>query len=86
MSREEQVENNGRHLAGHCEEAARLRNALIAAIRELNALSTEQVEAVISEDSDFGRFDLLIHMANEKKDQAKYALLQHLESHRCQET
>jgi hypothetical protein len=86
MSREEQVQNNGRHLAGRCEEAERLRSALIAIIRELNALSTEQVEAIIAEDSDFSRFDLLIHMANEKKDQAKYALLQHLEFHRCQET
>jgi hypothetical protein len=29
------------------------------------------------------RFDLLIHMANEKKQEAKYELLRQMESHDC---
>jgi uncharacterized damage-inducible protein DinB len=53
------------------------------AIRELSQLQTEQARAVIESDPEFSRFDLLIHMANERKDRAKYALLLHVEQHRC---
>lgn len=85
MSSEEQVGSTGGKQAGRCEEAVRLREALLAAIRDLNGLNTQQMQALIDEDPDFSRFDLLVHMANETKDKAKYALLQHLETHRCEE-
>ncbi|MCU1262679.1 MAG: hypothetical protein JWO80_5564 [Bryobacterales bacterium] len=85
MSSEEQVGSTGDKQSGRCEEAVRLREALLAAIRDLNGLNTQQMQSLIDEDPDFSRFDLLVHMANEKKDQAKYALLQHLETHRCEE-
>jgi hypothetical protein len=85
MNVNEEVSGPGRVPGGCCGEAMRLREALLAAIRELNALHSEQMRSVLDGDSDFSRFDLLVHMANERKDLAKYALLQHLESHRCEE-
>jgi hypothetical protein len=57
--------------------------AFLDAIRQLTLLQNEQAKAVIEGDSDFSRFDLLIHMANEKKDHAKYALLLHMQEHGC---
>ncbi len=55
----------------------------LEAIRQLTLLQNEQAKAVIEGDPDFSRFDLLIHMANEKKDHAKYALLLHMQEHGC---
>jgi hypothetical protein len=46
-------------------------------------LQNQQTQAVIDQDIDFSRFDDLIHMAREKKDHAKYALIAHVENHRC---
>jgi hypothetical protein len=46
-------------------------------------LQNQQTQAVIDQDSDFSRFDDLIHMAREKKDQAKYALISHIDEHHC---
>jgi hypothetical protein len=85
MSSEEKVSGPSRGPGGCCGDAVRLRDALLAAIRELNALHSEQMRSVLDGDTDFSRFDLLVHMANERKDLAKYSLLQHLESHRCEE-
>jgi hypothetical protein len=45
-------------------------------------LQQQQVTDVVNND-DFTRFDLLLHMAHEKKNQAKYAYLQHVEKHGC---
>ena len=33
----------------------------------------------------FDRFDLLIHLANQKKQQVKYEYLRHVEKHGCLE-
>ena len=68
---------------GVCGERTRHMEAFLEAIRELNLLHTDQAKAVIEGDPDFSRFDLLIHMANEKKDHAKYAWLLHVENHGC---
>jgi hypothetical protein len=68
-----------------CEERYRLLDDFLDAVRELNILHTRQTEAVIKGDRDFIRFDVLIHMAQEKKDTAKYAWIAHVESHRCEE-
>jgi hypothetical protein len=43
----------------------------LQAIREVNALKEEQTKALITEDSDFTRFDLLIHAARQKKGERK---------------
>lgn len=70
---------------GFCEEKARLQDEFLTAIQELNALLSDQTRSVIEGDSDFSRFDVLIHLAQEKKDRAKYAWIAHVESHHCGE-
>jgi hypothetical protein len=46
-------------------------------------LQNQQTQAVIDQDPEFSRFDALIHMAQEEKDQAKYALIAHVDHHHC---
>ena len=66
-----------------CEEHRRLLDEMGRAVGELLKLHDEQFRAIVQGDSDCDRFDLLIHMASEKKQQAKYAYLRHLELHGC---
>ena len=68
-----------------CAEKGRLRRDFLRAIRELSEFQRQQTQAVLEHDSDFARFDILIHMASEKKDEAKYALMRHVESHHCED-
>jgi hypothetical protein len=68
---------------GFCDMKNLLQHNFLHAIRDLNSLLAQQTQAVIEGDSDFVRFDLLIHMAQEKKEMAKYAWIAHVESHRC---
>ena len=70
---------------GFCKEKNRLRGDFLRAIHEVNALQSQQTQAVILGDPDFSRFDLLIHMAQEKKERAKYAWIAHVEVHHCEE-
>jgi hypothetical protein len=65
-----------------CLEKRRLLEAFTEAVHEAMFLHQQQVADVINDD-DFSRFDVLLHMANEKKQQAKYAYLQHVEEHGC---
>ena len=51
--------------------------------RPWSLLHEHQFIAVVEGDIDSTRFDLLIHMANEKKRDAKYALMRHIEEHGC---
>jgi hypothetical protein len=67
----------------YCQEAKELLDAFAESIHELVKLHEEQFQAVIGGDLDSARFDDLIHMANERKSQAKYTYLQHLELHGC---
>ena len=67
----------------YCEESRGLLNAFGDTVREVLALHEQQFEAIVNGDSDSDRFDLLIHMANEKKQAAKYAYLNHLGTHGC---
>jgi hypothetical protein len=67
----------------YCEQKSRLLNEFLQAIRELNALQAQQTRAVIEGDQDFSRFDVLLHMAQEKKDTAKYTWMAHVEFHKC---
>jgi hypothetical protein len=66
-----------------CEEHNRLLDEFGGAVRVLLDLHEQQVLAIVEEDGEFTRFDLLIHMANEKKQRAKYAYLRHVETHGC---
>jgi hypothetical protein len=59
----------------YCRDSERLLNAFAEAVTEIMLLQEQQFLAVIKGDADIGRFDLLIHMATEKKTQAKYAYL-----------
>src|SRR5712672_3753740 len=65
----------------YCEENGRLLNEFAQAVTELSLLHEQQFIAVLKGDGDFARFDLLIHLATEKKQQAKYAYLAHVDSH-----
>ena len=66
-----------------CEEHNRLLDEFGVSIRELLVLHQQQFRAIIDGDGECSRFDLLIHMANEKKHAAKYAYLGHVEAHGC---
>jgi hypothetical protein len=68
-----------------CEEKNRLQEEFLEAIHELNSLQSHQVIAVIEGDPDIFRFEILISLAQERKEQAKYAWIAHIESHRCGE-
>jgi hypothetical protein len=70
---------------GFCEEKNRLLGEFMRAIRDLNALLSQQTQAVIEGDPDFSRFDVLLHLAQLKKDTAKYAWIAHVETHRCEQ-
>lgn len=69
--------------AAFCETKLGLLEQFQAAVRELNLLHTEQMRAAVDDDPEFGRFDLLIHLAQEKKDKTKYALISHVTDHGC---
>lgn len=65
------------------EEHDRLLRELGVAVRELLKLHEQQLQAIFDGDSESSRFDMLISMANEKKDRAKYAYLCYAKSHSC---
>ena len=70
---------------GFCEVKRRLLDEFLKAIREVTVLLSQQSEAVIEWDSEFSRFDVPLHLAQEKKEAAKYALIAHMEAHHCEE-
>jgi hypothetical protein len=57
--------------------------AVTEAVHDLVLLHAEQFHAHITGDLDSTRFEILIYSANERKHEAKYAYLHHLEIHRC---
>jgi hypothetical protein len=70
---------------GICEESGRLMTELLAAIHDVSAVLSQQMEAVLEGDDDFSRFDVLLHYAHERKNRAKYAWIAHVEAHQCGE-
>jgi hypothetical protein len=66
-----------------CEDHNQLLDEFGEAVRKLLDLHEQQFQAIVEEDSECTRFDLLIHMANEQKQRAKYAYLRHVEAHGC---
>jgi hypothetical protein len=66
-----------------CSESRSLLDAFGEAVQEVLLLHEQQFQAIVGGDAYSDRFDLLIHMANEKKHEAKYAYLRHLEAHGC---
>jgi hypothetical protein len=66
-----------------CDVSRRLLEAFGEAVKDLRRLHEQQFQSVVEGDADSTRFDVLIHMATEKKHQAKYAYLAHTEEHGC---
>jgi hypothetical protein len=66
-----------------CAEKQRLLNEFTQAMRELLALQSQQIQAVIAGAPDFEQFESLIHAASEKKRQVKYAYMEHVQVHGC---
>ena len=66
-----------------CQEKFRLMEEFLEATRDLVETHNEQARALIQGDPDFSRFDVLIHAATQRKRQAKYDYLAHLEKHGC---
>src|ERR1700758_2094595 len=62
-----------------CREKHRLLHEFLDTIRELTSLQDLQTRAVIEGDPEFARFDVLLHFAQERKEQAKYAWIAHVE-------
>jgi CheY-like chemotaxis protein len=69
-----------------CAEHDRLLDEFGEAVREVLQLHEQQFKAIVDGDGESNRFDLLIHMANEHKQNAKYAYLRHVQSHGCANT
>jgi len=67
----------------YCRERKRLMDELLAALHVITGLLDEQTQALIEDDPDFMRFDILLHYAQKEKAEAKYACLLHVESHGC---
>jgi hypothetical protein len=67
----------------YCGLRHRLTEALLDAIREFTDLHTQQMQSIIEGDQEFSRFDDLIHIARAAKDEAKYALVAHIDIHKC---
>ena len=67
----------------YCDEAKKILDAFAEATRDLFRLHEEQFRAVVAGDLKSTRFDALIRTANERKCDAKYTYLHHLEAHGC---
>jgi hypothetical protein len=81
------VKKSGYHLPkiAYCPVRVRLTDDFLHAIHHLTQLNSQQSQAIIDGDPDYARFDLLIHMASEAKEEAKYALMSHTQVHNCDE-
>jgi hypothetical protein len=66
-----------------CQDKLRLMEDFLAAATDLVEAHNEQVKSLVDDDPDFSRFDVLIHLAAERKRRAKYDYLMHVERHGC---
>jgi hypothetical protein len=66
-----------------CTEHNRLLDAFGEAVSQVLQIHEQQFLAIVAGDGESNRFDLLIHVANEEKLQAKYAYIRHVEAHGC---
>jgi hypothetical protein len=85
MAQEERADRLNPPELMFCGEKNRLLREFLGAIHDLVETQKQQTQAVIDGDADFARFDLLLHMAHERKELAKYAWIAHVESHHCEE-
>jgi hypothetical protein len=66
-----------------CEAARKLLDDFGEAVQGVLLLQEQQFHAVVEGDTAANRFDLLIHEANQKKQDAKFAYMMHLHEHGC---
>jgi len=69
-----------------CEDYRRLLDDFANAAKEVLHQHAEQLNAILEGDIECSRFDLLIHMANERKQEAKYKFIYHVQEHGCSES
>jgi len=67
----------------YCDAARRLLEEFGEAVSVVLQFHQEQFHAIMEGDGDAGRFDVLIHEANEVRQNAKYAYLSHVHLHGC---
>jgi hypothetical protein len=67
----------------YCPARHRLLTEFTEAVQDLGLLQDQQVSALLNGDQEFSRFDILIHLANDRKQKAKYAYISHVETHGC---
>jgi len=77
------VTTGSRH---YCDIARQLLDAFGETVQELMKLHEQQFRCVLAGDTSANRFDILIHEANERKQQAKYTYMAHLDIHGCAST
>jgi hypothetical protein len=86
ITRDRQMTELGSKRAiAYCGHKKRLQDEFIEAAHNVSRLVSQQVQALIEGHPDFSRFDVLIHMAQEDKEMAKYAWMSHVDSHHCEE-
>ena len=85
VSFEERAQNRQEVLPAEvlCYRKVALMMQFLHAVQEMMHLQDQQVEALVNGDDDFGRFDALMKDAIERKQEAKYAFLTHVEEHGC---
>jgi len=66
-----------------CETKQKLIEDFVEAVHEISVLQKQQTQAAVDDDQDFSRFDVLLHLAQERKEAAKYAWIVHVETHQC---
>jgi hypothetical protein len=66
-----------------CSESRRLLDEFGEAVQALVVLHEQQFHAIVSGDPDKHRFDQLIDIANETRQNAKYAYITHVQTHGC---
>src|SRR3954447_24382803 len=71
---------------GQCPENERLLHVFAEAVDELLMFQEQHFHALVNGETDSERYEVLIHLANEKRQAAKYAYLMHLEAHGCERT
>ena len=62
-------------------EKQRLMNEFVEAASECNLLHSMEIQTLMR--GEYAKLDEQIARANERRENAKYALLNHLEGHRC---
>ena len=66
-----------------CPIGRQLLEAFGVTVQVLVKLHEQQFLSIVQGEPDANRFDLLIHEANEQKQNAKYAYMAHCEGHGC---